>query len=120
MGPSLNLERALPVYCYTCPKCQNVQEEFRSIDQRADPLACEECASAMERDISEELGGVQTDWAEPIYSEAAGVGPEQVAQARAVNKNHEYTDDGRMIFRSKGHRKQCLKDLGMVDRDGFD
>jgi len=90
------------------------------MDERDAPGVCDKCEGNALRDIASELGGVQTDWAEPIYSEAAGVGPEQVAQARAVNKNHEYTDDGRMIFRSKGHRKQCLKDLGMVDRDGFD
>ncbi len=109
----------MPVYTFYCEKCDVHQDEIRPVDRRNDPVCCQQCAGAMARDIGKEQGAVQTDWTDPLYSDGAGVHPDQVADARARNKNHEYLDDGRMVFRSKSHRDQCLRDIGMHDKDGF-
>jgi hypothetical protein len=73
----------------------------------------------MTRDVAAEYGGMQTEWTEPLYSDAAGVHPDQIAECKARFSHHEFTQDGRMIFRSKSHRDRCLRDIGMVDKDGF-
>lgn len=109
----------MPVYTYRCCKCDRIQDSVRPMEARDDAGECEECGAETARDMAEELGGVQTDWPEPIYSDAAGVHPDQVPEARGRFKNHEYTPDGRMIFRSKRHRDQCLRDIGMFDKDGY-
>lgn len=110
----------MPIYCFTCEECDETHDLHRPMESRDEPADCPACGNPMARDRAAELGGVQTDWTHPILSEAAGVAPEQVAEARRVNKDHKYTDDGRMIFTSKKHRQKCLRDIGMVDRDGFD
>lgn len=110
----------MPVYCYKCPECGQIEEAVRTIEGRGDCPECPHCDGvATERAIGEEQGAVQTEWVEPIYSDAAGVHPDQVPEARNRFKNHEYADDGRMIFRSHAHRRQCLKDIGMFDKDAY-
>ena len=109
----------MPIYTYRC-ECGHVQDDFRTMASRDEPMPCECCGQPMERDTVPQSVSVQADWTDPIYSDAAGIAPEQVPEARARFKHHEYTDDGRMVFRSKKHRQKCLKDIGMVDRSGFD
>ncbi len=109
----------MPIYSYQCEKCGAVEDSYRLVEFRNDPLPCVGCCGHMIRCLANEVGGVQTDWVDPLLSDAAGVHPDQVADARSRFKHHEYTDDGRMIFRSKKHRDRCLKDIGMHDKDGF-
>lgn len=55
----------------------------------------------------------------PLLSSAAGVHPTQIPEMMRRFPQHEYAPDGRMIFRDRGHRKRCLKDIGMVDFQGY-
>lgn len=111
----------MPVYCFSCPKCGHLEEVFRSIDSRNDPVSCPRCSDVrMARDHTAEAPGrPQTEWTDPIYSEAAGVHPDQIAECRQRFPHHEFDAGGRMIFRSRSHQKRCLQDIGMIDRDGF-
>lgn len=60
----------------------------------------------------------------PLASEAAGVHPSQIAEAREFNRkngvNVDYTRDGRPIFESAGQRKKFLKAWRMFDKSGFE
>lgn len=60
----------------------------------------------------------------PLASEAAGVHPSQIAEAREFNRqrgvNVDYTKDGRPIFESAGQRKKFLKAWGFFDKSGFE
>jgi hypothetical protein len=55
----------------------------------------------------------------PVYSVAAGVQPNQVAEHRRVHPEIPITDDGCVVFTDHYQRKKILKKLGMIDRDGF-
>lgn len=58
----------------------------------------------------------------PMTSTAAGVHPDQIgeykAAGRAAGVDVDFTRNGDAIFKSRGHRKQCLKLWKMRDRDG--
>ena len=110
----------MPVYTYQCSGCSHIQDDIQSMANRDSTVECDKCGRHAFRQAEPELAAVQTDWPEAILSDAAGIAPEQVAEARGRFKGHDYTPDGRMIFKSKKHRQKCLKDIGMVDRDGFD
>lgn len=59
----------------------------------------------------------------PIYSESAGVHPDQIAEAKAFNKMHglnvDYTPDGRPEFRDARHRERFLKAWRLYDKTGY-
>jgi hypothetical protein len=52
-------------------------------------------------------------------SNALGVAPNQIAEMQKKFPHHRFAPDGRMIFRSHQERNRVLKDLGFVDKDGY-
>jgi hypothetical protein len=62
------------------------------------------------------------DFAEPAdqYSEAAGVHPSQIPEAKTKFPHHEFHPDGRMIFHNQHHKSRCLKDLGFTEYSKYD
>lgn len=58
----------------------------------------------------------------PMYSDAAGINPEQRQQAtegaRKAGVPTEFTRDGRAIFTSQKHRRDYCRLLGFHDRNG--
>lgn len=54
----------------------------------------------------------------PILSEALGVNPSQINEAKQRFPHHNFTPDGRMILSSHTERRQVLKELGFRDWDG--
>lgn len=97
--------------------CQKCNEEKGHKVLGNNQIECRECGTV-------QAGSLRTHrsvdaWREPLLSDAAGVHPDQIAEAKAAFPHHEYTEDGRMIFRSARHRRQCLKDIGMVDKSSF-
>lgn len=58
----------------------------------------------------------------PMCSDAAGVHPDQVAEAQAAATGlgvpTEFTPDGRAVFRSPRHRKLYCEAVGLYDRNG--
>jgi hypothetical protein len=55
----------------------------------------------------------------PILSSSCGIHPSQIAEARKAHPNQEFTPDGRMIFRSAAHKRQCMKQIGRVDANSY-
>lgn len=59
----------------------------------------------------------------PILSEAAGVHPSQIAEAKEFNRQNgisvDYTPDGRPEFRDAKHRDRFLKAWRMHDKSGY-
>jgi len=58
----------------------------------------------------------------PILSDAAGVAPSQVGEARQkfadLGLNTEVMRDGRVVFTSASHRKKHCEAVGLYDRNG--
>jgi len=58
----------------------------------------------------------------PMASDAAGVHPDQIAEATAMSIKKgvpaSFTPDGRVIFTSRKHRKDYCRSIGMHDRNG--
>jgi hypothetical protein len=52
----------------------------------------------------------------PIHSDAAGCHPNQISAMKKLIPDLDYTPDGKAIFKSAQHRRDCLKKLGMHDR----
>lgn len=60
----------------------------------------------------------------PIASDAMGIHPSQIEEARAFNRSRgvpttDYTSDGRPILRSSGHRKAYMRAWKYFDKSGF-
>jgi hypothetical protein len=57
----------------------------------------------------------------PIFSDAAGVAPSQVGEARQkfaeLGLKTEVLEDGRVVFESQKHRKQHCEAVGLYDRN---
>lgn len=57
----------------------------------------------------------------PIYSDAMGVGVDQIEEARAIARKHgvntEYLPDGRPILRDASHRRRHAEVFGFYDRN---
>jgi hypothetical protein len=114
-----NLSRRMKMatFCYYCEKCHKGFEVGARVGQAPEVSTCDKCGQACDRDYPAEFGGRPPSsgakW--PIYSEAAGIHPDQVTEAVKMYPHHEYDKEGRMVFRSRAHRRRCLKDIGMVD-----
>ena len=58
----------------------------------------------------------------PMASDAAGVHPDQIAEATAMSIKKgvpaSFTPDGRVIFTSRKHRQDYCRTIGMHDRNG--
>ena len=52
----------MPIYEYTCKKCNHVHDEMRSIDSRDSPIDCPECEhKECSRNITGAMGAVDTN-----------------------------------------------------------
>jgi putative FmdB family regulatory protein len=113
----------MPIYVYECSRCHRTEERLRPIAHRNDPVHCD-CKRGGSCDFrrairKEVVGSTDLPYSKPIYSDAAGVMPHQVESARKRNPEAEYLDDGRMVFRSHKQRERTLREIGMVDLDGY-
>jgi hypothetical protein len=57
----------------------------------------------------------ETGFQTPMLSDAAGIHPSQIAEAKRRFPDHEFTPSGQMVFRSLSQRRRHLRDIGMVD-----
>jgi len=90
--------------------------------QRQDGTIVLDDGSIAERDFSVEQGGFRNtpgNW--PLYSDAAGCHPDQVdhMQKEAARRGvpTDYTPDGRVIFRSRDHRRRFCEAFRFYDRN---
>jgi len=63
------------------------------------------------------------EWTDELESNAAGVMPNQVAEARAFAKARGieigYKNDGTALFKSHNSRKRALRALGLMDKSAW-
>jgi hypothetical protein len=106
----------MPVYTYTCGEGHS-DDVVSTIEKRDTCPVCRYCGKPTQRDVVASMRP-HTDrgYDTPIYSDAAGVMPSQVQEARQRFPHHEYTNDGRLVFRSHTQRERILKEIGLHDR----
>ncbi len=109
----------MPLYAFKC-SCGKTEEVFRPMSKSDDPCPCPACGAVMARDIVTEHGSSRNADAPEYLSEALGVHPNQIAEARRMFPHHEFASDGRMIIRNYKHRQRVMKDLGFVEYDKKD
>jgi hypothetical protein len=113
----------MPTYCFRC-ECGKGFEEIREVARAGEPAWCE-CGKSADRDWQAEHAYCPNDkaWRNLLWSDACGVSSGGLAAAKAKNPDHIFrrTPEGtyQRGFKSARHRKQCLKSLGLVDRDSF-
>lgn len=75
-----------------------------------------------ERDLMADLPGGAHPGKWPMMSDAMGVHPSQIQEARdyaaAMGVNTEYAADGRPILRDRAHRRAHMRAMGFRDNDG--
>ena len=63
---------------------------------------------------------VHAKW--PVLSDAAGVNPAQIPEAKrelaAKGVKVDFTNDGRAIFTDPKHRREVCRAMGLFDRNG--
>ena len=112
-------------YSYTCAKCGKMQElAFGMTEEHPANTVCLACGGTAARDIAADLTGSarSTGKGWPLLSDAMGVHPDQIAEAREHAARHsvptDFAPDGRAILRSRDHRKRYGELIGMYDRNG--
>ncbi len=109
------------IYCYRCPECGKLFERRLAMSEHDVPQKCE-CGAVARRDYVAEHGGQrsgQKGW--PMESEAAGVHPSQIGEARKLIRDKggvdcQFTSEGNPIFTSMEHRRKCLHAMGYEDK----
>ncbi|MDO8303434.1 MAG: hypothetical protein Q7T18_09350 [Sedimentisphaerales bacterium] len=118
----------MPIYCFRRADNHELVELAMSIaelDRRQKPsgqIVLDDGTAAF-RDLMAEHGGrrhTPGNW--PMCSDAAGVAAHQVGEAvahsRQIGIPTDFTEDGRAIFTSPGHRKRYCEAIGLYDRNG--
>ena len=119
-------------YLYRNQDTDELVEIERSLEEILDnPFYASKDGKDLQRDVQAELDRDGKNQAHkprkgipkwPIYSDAAGINPNQAKQAHDHLAMHgvktDYTSTGEAIFRSRGHRKAHLKAMGLIDRSG--
>lgn len=106
----------MPIYVYRCTVCGKATEDFRPVPEPRVLIECSACGQAAERSYSDER--VNTDMIDnERWSESMGVAPNQVAEARRLFPDSTYDKQGRLLIRSRSHKKQELKRRGYAELD---
>lgn len=109
----------MPLYSFVCG-CGHTEDFFRPMAKSGDPCPCPKCGLPMNRDVVAEHGTSKNAEAGEYYSDALGVHPSQIAEAKRQFPHHEFLPDGRMIIRNYQHRQRVMKDLGYIEYDKRD
>lgn len=110
----------MPRYCYSDDDGNTI---IRVYPMSKIPKQFRLGGKVFKRDIRAEHGGRKhTPGTWPMKSDAAGVHPDQIAEARAhsieAGVPTDFTPDGRAILTSRKHRKDYCRAIGMHDRNG--
>jgi len=111
----------MPVYCFISPDGTKTTEKFFPISKAPDHLMFQ--GERWERNWAAEMHGGTKSSTWPQYSNAMGVSlAEDQSKYRQYGKSKgvdiKFDRRGRMVFDSKGHRKQVCEALGATDKDG--
>jgi hypothetical protein len=119
----------MPTYCYTCEKDHKWEETTASCADKPDDefVVCPKCKSRAFRDYRAELicpppPSCYSDEGY-LWSDAAGVASCAIEKERKRFPHHVFrrTEEGtyQRGFKSAKHRRQCLRELGLVDKRSF-
>lgn len=113
----------MPVYVYSCPACKKYSEEhihrIEDRDARHFHMTCPiEPGQVLLRDLQAEHSPRNAEEPE-YYSDALGVHPSQIAEAKSRFPGHDFSPDGRMRIKNASHRRKVMKELGMRDWNSF-
>ncbi len=113
----------MPAYDYHCESCAENFSVFKPMAEYQTPAHCPKCAKPAARNYLAEHCDQKAhagNW--PMKSEALGVHPDQIGEAREqsikLGVPTEFTKDGRPILTSPKHRKRYAEALGFHDRNG--
>lgn len=102
----------MPIYVCRCDSCGKTTEQFARVKQR-DAIRCD-CGSRVTRVPTASKG--HADYTEPERCSAAGIHPDQIDEARTKWPSCEFDPQtGEALFRSRAHRKKCLKERRMIE-----
>jgi hypothetical protein len=104
----------MPMYVYRIKGTHTCIEKFQKITAKAyRSLVYKGKRVEVER-VPQRLGGVQTDYAEPLRMSSVGCDPQHIDRMRAESPSSEYDPQtGEAIFRSRSHMKKCMKERGL-------
>ncbi len=112
----------MPTYDYACECGQKFTRVMPMISCKK-KVRCPACNTGAARDYAAEHGGFKHapgNW--PMKSDAAGVHPDQAAEAQAhaesIGIPTQFIKDGRAVFTDAGHRKKYCEAVGLYDRNG--
>tara|TARA_R100000458_G_scaffold41260_1_gene38898 strand:- start:1071 stop:1445 length:375 start_codon:yes stop_codon:yes gene_type:complete len=119
----------MPTYCFFNRKTGERQERFWTISEMEsntgdDFRYIDPDGVAWDRDFAAEQGGFDSNCSNwPMKSDAAGVHPDQIGEARKEAKRFGVPTNfdgktGQAIFTSRSHRAEYLKAKGYHDRNG--
>jgi putative FmdB family regulatory protein len=109
----------MPMYEYLCTSCKKRFDAPQSIAERDNPIVCE-CGGRAERDkIASMQPHSETGFGTEMLSDALGVHPDQIPEARRRFPDHRFHPDGRMVIGSAGERKRVMRDLGFHDLNSY-
>lgn len=110
----------MPTYCYTSD--DGTQHIERIYPMGKAPRILDIDGLTFKRDFRGELSPRACTGNWPMYSDAAGVHPDQIKEAYEKSVKDgvptQFTPDGRAIFTSRKHRKDYCRTIGMHDRNG--
>lgn len=117
----------MPIYCFTTRRGSKrppaTVERFFSMSDVPSSVRLPDGRRAYRDMVAERRGFKDTNGAGwPMLSDALGVHPDQISDARAEAERAgvrlDFTRDGRAILESRTHRRAVLRALGYHDRNG--
>ena len=114
----------MPTYIFTC-RSGHTFEKIETMATHRVTARCPQCGCKADRDIGAEHTSTGTGagkgvgkW--PIESAGAGILPSQVPGAiKQLGPHHEFNAKGDAVFRDPAHRRRCLMDRGMIDKQAW-
>tara|TARA_Y100000310_G_scaffold147940_1_gene147223 strand:- start:12450 stop:12833 length:384 start_codon:yes stop_codon:yes gene_type:complete len=116
----------MPIYCYKTHDGEGHQIQMTADHmvrrQREDGTITLEDGRTATRDMTAEWGGRSKIGGWPMECNASGVQPEDIPEAQAELAEAGVHCDfnkktGDPVYTSRAHRKECLRAIGMYDRN---
>lgn len=105
------------IYCYATEDGQVIERDFPMGTAPKDILVKGQVAhrsfQAEHAAQKSDKGQFNAEW--PKRSEAMGVHPSQIEEAKKLCPSSEFDKDGALIARDQKHLAQCAKEAGMTD-----
>ena len=118
----------MPIYCFLHKESGDRREYAWTISEMESRCSnmtyTDESGMVWLRDFATEQGEVESNCANwPMKSDAAGVHPDQIGEARKESQRFGVPTDfdkktGQAIFNNRSHRAKYLKSKGYFDRNG--